>query len=114
MSGIVVTAEDRARFAQAIPEAGFTFCRLTARADTVRARIVLRREVEERTRGGELSTEVRAELEAYGERSVAFAELLERLGLEEFAIATDDGSPAAIARELIARWRSAGTSAPLR
>ena len=30
VSGIVVTAEDRDRFERAIPEAGFTFCRLTA------------------------------------------------------------------------------------
>ena len=92
-----MTPEDRDRFEQAIPEAGFTFCRLTARADTVRARIVLRREVEERTRGRELAAEVRAELEAYGERSVAFAELLERIGLEAFAVATDDRAPAEIA-----------------
>jgi hypothetical protein len=105
VSGIVVTPADRDRFTQAIPEAGFTFCRLTARADTVRSRIVLRREVEERTRGGELSAEVRAELEAYGERSVAFAELLERVGLEAFAVTTDDRSPAEIAREVLDRWR---------
>jgi hypothetical protein len=105
VSGIVVTQVDRDRFAQAIPEAGFTFCRLTARADTVRARIVLRREVEERTRGGELSTDVRAELEAYGERSVAFAELLERIGLEAFAVATDDRTPTEIARGIVDRWR---------
>ena len=65
---------------------------------------MLRREVEERTRGGELSAEVRAELEAYGERSVAFAELLERIGLEAFAVATDDRAPAEIARDVIARW----------
>ena len=105
VSGIVVTAEDRDRFERAIPEAGFTLCRLTARADTVRARIVLRHEVEERTRGGELSAEVRAELGAYGERSVAFAELLERIGLEAFAAATDDRAPAEIARGVVARWR---------
>jgi hypothetical protein len=105
VSGIVVTAEDRARFEQAIPEARFTFCRLTARPDTVRARILLRREVEEGTRGGELSVEVRAELAAYGERSVAFAELLERLALEDFAVSTDDRLPADIAGEVVARWR---------
>ena len=63
VSGIVVTPEDRDRFEQAIPEAGFTFCRLTAQADTVWSRIVLRREVEERTRGRELAAEVRTELE---------------------------------------------------
>ena len=105
VSGIVVTPGDRDRFVQAIPEAGFTFCRLTARVDTVRARIVLRREVEERTRGRELSAEVRAELEAYGERSVAFAELLERIEIEAFAVATDDRTPADIAREVLDRWR---------
>ncbi len=105
VSGIVVTEADRDRFERAIPEAGFTFCRLTAGADTVRARIVRRREVEERTRGSELSAEVRAELKAYGERSVAFAELLEGIGLEDFAVATDDHAPAAIAREVIGRWR---------
>ena len=91
VSGIVVTPEDRDRFEQAIPEAGFTFCRLTARADTVRSRIVLRREVEELTRCRELAAEVRAELEACGERSVAFAEQLERIGLEAFAVATEGG-----------------------
>jgi hypothetical protein len=106
VSGIVVTAADRDRFEQAIPEAGFTFCRLTARADTVRVRIVLRREVEERTRGGELSAEVRAELQAYGERSVAFAEMLEGIGLAELAIGTDDRPPAEIAREVVDRWRA--------
>jgi hypothetical protein len=106
VSGIVVTRADRDRFVQAIPEAAFTFCRLTARADTVRERIVLRREVEERTRGAELSADVRAELEAYGERSVAFAELLERIGSEASAVATDDRSPAEIAGDLIARWRA--------
>ena len=41
----------------------------------------------------------------YGERSVAFAELLERIGLEAFAVATDDRAPAEIAREVVARWR---------
>lgn len=114
VSGIVVTLQDRDRFQQAIPRAEFTFCRLTARADTVRARIVLRREVEERTRGGELSAEVRAELDAYGERSIAFAELLERIGLEAFGVATDDRAPAEIARDVVARWRPGGTTPPLR
>lgn len=104
VSGIVVTVEDRARFERAIPGATFTFCRLTARADTVRARILLRRELEERTRGAELSAEVRAELEAYGERSVAFAQLLERLGWEDFAVTTDDRAPAVIAAEVVDRW----------
>ena len=114
VSGILVGDEDRDRFEQAIPEAGFTFCRLTARADTVRERIELRREVEVRTRGGELSAEVRAELEAYGERSVAFAELLERIGLESFAVATDGRAPAEIARDLVTRWGSGGTTSPIR
>ncbi len=105
VSGIMVTAEDRDRFARTVPGAWVTFCRLTARPETVRDRIVLRREVEEATRGSELSAEVRTELEAYGERSVGFAELLERLALEDFAVATDDGTPAEIARTVIARWR---------
>jgi hypothetical protein len=106
VSGIVVTSDDRDRFERAIPQAELTFCRLTARADTVRARIVLRREVEERTRGGELSAEVRAELEGYGERSVAFAELLERTGFGDLAVPTDDRAPAEIAREVVDRWRA--------
>jgi hypothetical protein len=104
VSGIVVTPDDRYRFERAIPEAEFTFCRLTATADTVRGRIVLRREVEERTRGNELSAEVRAELDAYGERSVEFAGLLERIAVETFAVATDDRAPVAIAREILDRW----------
>lgn len=112
VSGIVVTAEDRDRFARALPEAGFTFCRLTARPDTVRSRIVRRREVEEATRGNALSAEVRAELEAYGERSVGFAELLERRALEEFVVGTDDGSPAEIAREVVDQWRAQDRATP--
>ena len=66
---------------------------------------MLRREVEERTRGGELSAEVRAELEGYGERSVAFAELLERTGFEDLAVPTDDRALAEVAREVVDRWR---------
>ena len=112
VSGIVVTVDDRARFEQAIPEARFTFCRLTARPSTVRARILLRREVEELTRGGELSADVRAELEAYGERSVAFAQLLQRLGWEDFAVVTDDRAPAVIAEEVVDRWRAQGHGSP--
>ena len=113
VSGIVVTVEDRARFEQAIPGATFTFCRLTARADTVRARILLRREVEERSRGSELSAEARAELGAYGDRSVAFAELLKRPGWEDFAVATDDRAPAVIAEEVVDRWRAQDRGAPV-
>lgn len=112
VSGILVTAEDQARFEGAIPAAEFSFCRLTARPDTVRTRIVRRREVEERTRGTDLSAEVRTELAAYGERSVAFAALLERVGSETFAVETDDRAPAVIAREVVDRWRARDRAAP--
>ena len=42
----------------------------------------------------------------YGEGSVAFAELLERTGFEDLAVATDDRAPAEIAREVVGRWRA--------
>ncbi|MFT4165015.1 MAG: hypothetical protein QM650_07205 [Microlunatus sp.] len=78
VSGIVVTPEDRATLVASIPGARFVFCRLTARPETVRRRILARREAEAATQDTAISAETRAELEEYGQRSVGFAELLAR------------------------------------
>ena len=106
VSGIVVTAENRDLFTAAIPAAEFTFCRLTAAAETVRVRIVARREAEAATQGSTLDAGTRAELAAYGDRSVEFAELLERFALEDFVLATDQSTPHALAAEAVNRFLS--------
>lgn len=103
VSGIVVTAGDRDRFDASIPSAGFTYCRLTASDETVRRRIIARREAEAATRGSTVDAELREELVAYGDRSVDFAALLERVALEDFTLSTDARTPREIADEAIRR-----------
>ncbi|WP_114558261.1 AAA family ATPase [Desertihabitans aurantiacus] len=107
ISGIVVTPADRDRFCRAIPEAHFTFCRLTAAPATIRRRIFARRDAEAHTQGRRLSPSVHAELEEYSERSAGFAELLDRTALEDFTLATDDRSPVELATEGVTRFLSA-------
>lgn len=107
VSGIVVTPADRDRVVRSIPDARFTFCRLTAAPETVKRRILARREAEAATQGRALSPETRAELEEYGHNSVEFAELLERFGLEDFALSTDDGTPRGLAAEAVRRFLEA-------
>lgn len=104
VSGIVVTAQDRETLQGAMPEARFTFCRLTASPDSTRRRIVARREAEARTQNATLSTETRAELEAYGQRSVEFADLLSSLALEDFVLSTDGSTPRELATEAVGRF----------
>ena len=106
VSGIVVTAADRDLFTAAIPTAEFTFCRLTAAPETVRVRIVARREAEAATRGSQLDAQTRAELTEYGQRSVEFAELVERFALEDFTLATDEAAPHTLAAEAVDRFLS--------
>lgn len=112
VSGIVVTPADRDTLTAAIPEAGFTFCRLTATPATVQQRIVDRREAEAATQGSVLSADTRAELVEYGHRSVEFSELLERFALEDFALATDEATPHQLAVEAIRRYFSADSTTP--
>lgn len=107
VSGIVVTSEDRDLITAAIPAAEFTFCRLTAAPETVRQRIVARREAEAATRGSELDAQTRAELTEYGQRSVEFAELLERFALEDFTLATDTVTPHILSAEAVDRFLTA-------
>ena len=87
-----------------IPNAQFVFCRLTATPETVRRRILARREAEAATQNTVLSAETRAELEEYGQRSVGFAELLARLGLEDFTLSTDERTPAELAADAVTRF----------
>lgn len=103
-SGIVVTPEDRAKLIASIPNARFVLCRLTATPETVRRRILARREAEAATQNTVLSAETRAELEEYGQRSVGFAELLARLALEDFALSTDERTPAELAADAVTRF----------
>lgn len=103
VSGIVVSVDDRDGLTASIPEAQFTFCRLTASPETVRRRIVARREAEAATQNVVLDPDAYASLEAYGQRSIEFAALLERIGLEDFVLSTDAGTPQALAAEAVRR-----------
>lgn len=112
VSGIVVTPEDRDLLTSSIPGADFTFCRLTAAPETVRRRILGRREAEAATQNSTLDPETRAELEDYGDRSVGFAELLARFALEDFALATDVSTPKDLATEAVDRFLAARRERP--
>lgn len=107
VSGIVVTPDDRKRLIASITDAEFTFCRLTATPDTVRRRILARREAEAATQDSTLDPDTRSQLEQYGSRSVEFAELLERFALEDFTLATDVGTPQELAAVAVDRYRAA-------
>ena len=107
VSGIVVTAEDRDLLTAAIPAVEFTFCRLTAAPETVRQRIVARREAEAATQNSTIDVQTRTELAEYGQRSVEFAELLERFALEDFTLATDEAAPHTLAAQAVDRFLSA-------
>ena len=112
VSGVVVTAENRAKLIGSIADAQFTFCRLTATAETIRQRILTRREAEATTQNSTLSQHARAELEEYGHRSVEFAEMLERSALEDFALSTDELTPRELAAIAVERFLATRRTPP--
>lgn len=108
ISGIMVTAGHRARFAATIPGAELTVVRLDADPATLRARIVGRRRAEADTLGVELSDPVHAELRAYGERAVSFATLLRSTDFADLVLDADTQSPTELAAAALAYWPWAG------
>lgn len=103
VSGILVTREHRRIFAGALADCSLTTVLLQARADTVRARILRRRQVEAAEQHTTLSETVRHELHAYGDRSAQFAARLEAARFADLSLRTDDRTPAQIATRALDR-----------
>ena len=103
ISGILLTAEDQQTFAAALGNCTLMTVLLHARPDTIRARIMRRREVEAAEQETRLSDDARAELEDYGDRSARFAERLETGAFADLRLPTDGGTPAQIAAQALDR-----------
>jgi len=103
ISGILVTAEHRRLFADALAHCSLTTVLLQARPETIRARILRRRQVEAAEQQTTLSDTVVEELHDYGDRSVRFAALLETGGFADLSLGTDDATPAQIAARALDR-----------
>jgi hypothetical protein len=78
-----------------------TLCRLHARPETIRARIVARARVEAETCGGELSDAALQSLHDYGDRSVSFAVRLGAADISDLVLHTDRATPAELARAVL-------------
>lgn len=103
VSGIVVSSEDRRRFSEHLPHCHLDLVLLRARPATIRNRIVRRREIEAQRQRTRLGEEVLRELDDYASRSARFAELLDRQGLTDLVVDTDERPPAAVAAESLSR-----------
>ncbi len=103
VSGILVTAVQRRRFADALVGCPLTTVLLRARPDTLRTRIVRRRELEAAEQGTALTHDVRAELRAYGDRSARFAAALAAGDLADQVLDTDSETPARLAADALGR-----------
>jgi hypothetical protein len=101
VSGILVGAEQRTRYELAVPGGRMTLCRLHARPDTIRSRIVRRAQAEAASSGAELSDAVLQALHAYGDRSVVFARKLQDDDLADLVLDTDQATPADLARAVL-------------
>jgi hypothetical protein len=101
VSGIMVDAAQRSRYELTVPGGRMTLCRLHARPETIRARIVARARVEAETCGGELSDAALQSLHEYGDRSVSFAERLEAADVSDLVLHTDRATPAELARAVL-------------
>ena len=97
VSGILVTPEHRRQFAGALTNCSLTTVLLRAQPETIRARILRRRQVEAAEQQTTLSDSVVRELHDYGDRSARFAALLDTAGFSDLSLSTDDETPAQIA-----------------
>ena len=97
VSGVLVGAEHRARYERTVPGGRMTVCRLHARPETIRSRILGRARAEVESRGGELSDAVVQALHEYADRSVAFSERLAAEDISDLVLHTDHATPAALA-----------------
>jgi hypothetical protein len=101
VSGILVTQEHRSLFADTLINCSLSTVLLQARPDTIRARILRRREVEATEQQTQLTDSVLREIHDYGERSARFAALLEAGGFADLSIDTDAATPEQIAAEAL-------------
>jgi hypothetical protein len=74
-----------------------TVCRLHARPETIRSRILGRARAEAESRGVELSDAVVHDLQEYGDRAVTFSERLQAEDNSDLVLHTDQATPAALA-----------------
>ena len=108
VSGILVSAEHRQQVAATLSECSLTTVLLQAEPNTIRARILRRRQVEAAEQQTRLSDPVLRELYDYGDRSARFAALLESGGFADLHIKTDDATPTQIAAQALDRLLSSG------
>lgn len=103
ISGILVTPKHRRLFADALTDCSLTTVLLQAQPETIRARILQRRQVEAAEQQTPLSHTALQELHDYGDRSARFAALLEAGGFSDLSLGTDNGTPAQIATQVLNR-----------
>jgi hypothetical protein len=108
VSGILVSAEHRQQVAAALSECSLTTVLLQAEPNTIRARILRRRQVEAAEQQTRLSDPVLRELYDYGDRSARFAALLESCGFADLNLKTDEATPTQIAAQALNRLLSSG------
>jgi hypothetical protein len=103
VSGVVVTADQRALFAGAIPGMELSLCRLRATAETLAARIMRRGQIEGADSDGAASGLTLDGLREYGERAGRFAAHLDADDFADFSVDTDDVPVPEVARRVLAR-----------
>ena len=86
----MVTPEERATLADAIPGTELTLCRLRASAETLTARILRRGRIEGADSDGATSELTLDGLREYGERAGRFAAFLDSSDFADFTVDTDD------------------------
>lgn len=102
VSGVVVTPEERAAFADAIPGTVLTLCRLRASAETLAARILRRGRIEGADSDGAVTDLTLDGLREYGEQAGRFAALLDSRAFADFTVDTDGVAVPDVARRVLA------------
>ena len=102
VSGVMVTAGQRALYADAVPGTELTLCRLRATTETLAGRIMRRGRIEGAGSDGAASGLTIAGLREYGERAGRFAALLDAEDFADFSVDTDDVPVPEVARRVLA------------
>ena len=103
VSGVLVTADQRALFADAIPGTELTLCRLRASAETLAERILRRGRIEGADSDGAASGLTLDGLREYGQRAGRFAALLDADDFADFTVDTDQVPVPEVARRVLER-----------